>query len=160
MYIRTSQVYVGVPVNFTVYLQNTCSLPCKFKFERPGGPHPDYEISFDPQKGTLGPKEVRIIYQIVFSVCYVQCQFCFYFLFSQLNYCYAPLVEFRCLLWKQSSCLTSPFHLFNHLHLLLHSLSTNLLTYAHISFVSIKTQHSTHTLTHRQGKQQWSSKVV
>ena len=54
-------MYVGVPVTFTVYLQNVCDLPSKFKFERPGGPHPDYEISFHPLKGVLGPKEVRIL---------------------------------------------------------------------------------------------------
>ena len=60
------QIYTGVPVNFTVTLQNICNLPTKFKFERPGGSPLNYKISFRPLKGDLGPKEVK------FSISFVE----------------------------------------------------------------------------------------
>ena len=145
-------MYVGVSVNFTVYLQNTCSLPCKFKFERPGGPHPDYEISFDPQKGSLGPKEVRFISQFVFFVFYVHCQFCFYFYFSQFYYYYALSVKFWCLLSKQSSCLNSLSHSFNHPYLLLyiHCLPIHSLTLTSLSYTSKHNTQHTHLHTDKE----------
>eukprot|EP01038_Epipyxis_sp_PR26KG_P007446 gene7446-10147_t len=61
-------VYVGIPIIFTVYLENLCNLPTKYKISRPGGPSTLYKIEYQNNcyKGTLLAKE-RIPIIITFT---------------------------------------------------------------------------------------------
>ena len=54
-------LYVGVPIQFKINLQNICNLLTKFKFERPNGESKNYKIVFKPQKGDLNAKEIKKI---------------------------------------------------------------------------------------------------
>ncbi|KAJ1432684.1 hypothetical protein B484DRAFT_24765 [Ochromonadaceae sp. CCMP2298] len=51
------QVYVGMPVTFTVSLENMCNLPTNYKLLRPGGDSALYRLQYDKPKGPLGAKE-------------------------------------------------------------------------------------------------------
>ena len=55
--IDFGKVYIGMPVTFKVYVENMCNLPTKYKLELPGGDSEKFTISFDNDRGPLGPKE-------------------------------------------------------------------------------------------------------
>ena len=51
--------YVDVPVVRTVVLKNLSNLDTKFKWERPAGATPSFNVEFTPPSGTLSSKETR-----------------------------------------------------------------------------------------------------
>lgn len=55
--IDFGKVYVGMPVMFKVYVENMCNLPTQYKLELPGGHSEKFTITFDNDRGPLGPKE-------------------------------------------------------------------------------------------------------
>jgi hypothetical protein len=55
--IDFGKVYIGMPVQFKVFVENMCNLPTKYKLELPGGPSEKFTVTFDNDRGPLGPKE-------------------------------------------------------------------------------------------------------
>jgi hypothetical protein len=51
------QVYVGMPVQFTVSIENMCNLPTMYKLSRPGGDSSLYKLTYDKPKGPLEAKQ-------------------------------------------------------------------------------------------------------
>ncbi|CAM9112638.1 unnamed protein product, partial [Ectocarpus fasciculatus] len=63
VHVNIGTVFENVKVPVEVTLQNLSNLPSKYKFERPGGNSPLYDLDFygDVRAGTLGPKEILTI---------------------------------------------------------------------------------------------------
>jgi hypothetical protein len=51
------QVYVGMPVQFTISIENMCNLPTMYKLARPGGDSSLYKLTYDKPKGPLDAKQ-------------------------------------------------------------------------------------------------------
>lgn len=51
------QVYVGMPVQFTISIENMCNLPTMYKLARPGGDSSLYKLTYDKYKGPLEAKQ-------------------------------------------------------------------------------------------------------